>query len=124
MKVWFAPWFTLTLPLGEMRAVGPGRGRDGMGIDGEAGRDGVVGGDVGEGVAGRDRAHEDAVHQDVGHVVVGGGGDGEGLVRPVVHGDVAAGRDGPLAPAVAAMVWVSMAKVAAMVWLAVTLVKV
>ena len=30
----------------------------------------------------------------------------------------------PLAPAVAVMVWVSMAKVAAMVWLAVTLVKV
>ena len=49
MKVWFAPWFTLTVPLGEMV---------------------------------------------------------------------------PLAPAVAAMVWVSMAKVAAMVWLAVTLVKV
>ena len=84
----------------------------------------MVGGDVGEGVAGHGTGPEDAVHRDAGHVVVGGGGDGEGLVRPVVHLTVPLGEMVPLAPAVAAMVWVSMAKVAAMVWLAVTLVKV
>ena len=74
-----------------------------MGVDGEAGRNGVVGGDVGEGVAGH-RPHGDAVHQDVGHVVVGGGGDGEGLVGPVVHGDAPPGVMEPLAPALAVMV--------------------
>ena len=94
-----------------------------MSVDGEAGGNGVVGGDVGEGVAGH-RPHGIAVHQDVRHVVVGGGGDGEGLVRPVFTLTLPLGEMLPLAPAVAAMVWVSMAKLAAMVWLAVTLVKV
>ena len=80
-----------------MDPVGPGRGRDGVGVDGEAGRDGVVGGDVGEGVAGH-RPHRTAVHQDVGHVVAGVGRDGEALVGPVVHRYRTGRRDGPRWP--------------------------
>src|SRR5207245_7381553 len=82
-------------------AIGAGRGGDGVLDQGEAGGDGVVGGDVGEGVAG-DRTDRAAVDQDVGDVVVGIGSDGEGLIGAVVQrhdpvrgdGAVGAGRGG------------------------------
>ena len=83
----------------------------------------MVGGDVGEGVA-EVAAPRTAVHQDAGHVVVGSGVMVKVWFAPWFTVTVPLGEMVPLAPAVAAMVWVLMAKLAAMVWLAVTLVKV
>ena len=51
------------------RTVLPGSVGQGEGIEGKAGGDGVVGGDVVEGVAG-DWANRNVIHQDVGHMVV------------------------------------------------------
>src|SRR5204863_303012 len=77
---------------GADRTVGARRRRHGVLGDGEGGGDGVVGGDVGEGVAG-DRADRAAVDHHVGDVVVGVGGDGEALVGAVVDDDRAGGAD-------------------------------
>ena len=68
----------MVVPRGRDAAAGAGAGRDGRGLGAERGGDGVVGGDVAEGVAG-DGAHRRAVHGHAGHLVAGGGGDGEGL---------------------------------------------
>ena len=51
VKVWLAPAVHRHRAGRIDLAVGSGRGGDGVGVDGEAGGDGVVGGDVGEGVA-------------------------------------------------------------------------
>ena len=55
---------------------------DGVGVDGEAGGDGVVRPYIREGVAGH-CAYRDAVHQHVSHMVAGVRRDGEGLVTTV-----------------------------------------
>ena len=60
---------------------------------GEQGGDGVVGGDILEGVAVH-RAHALAVHQHVGDGVALLGGDGEGLGRALLHGHLTGGGDG------------------------------
>ena len=60
---------------------------------GEQGGDGVVGGDILEGVAVH-RAHALAVHQHVGNGIALGGGDGEGLGRALLHGHLTGGGDG------------------------------
>ena len=72
----------------------PDHGHDDLvGVDLEEGRDGVVGVHVRE-VPGGHRAHRDPVHQHVGYVPAGSGGDGVGLVGPVVHGGGAGRGDG------------------------------
>ena len=63
------------------------------GRPGEQGGDGVVGGDILEGVAVH-RAHALAVHQHVGNGIALGGGDGEGLGRALLHGHLTGGGDG------------------------------
>ena len=60
---------------------------------GEHGGNGVVGGDILEGVAVH-RAHALAVHQHVGDGVALLGGDGEGLGRALLHGHLTGGGDG------------------------------
>ena len=57
---------------------------------GEQGGDGVVGGDILEGVAVH-RAHALAVHQRIGDGIALGGGDGEGLGRALLHGHLTGG---------------------------------
>ena len=59
---------------------------------GEHGGNGVVGGDILEGVAVH-RAHALAVHQHVGDGVALLGGDGEGLGRALLHGHLTGGGD-------------------------------
>ena len=63
------------------------------GRPGEHGGNGVVGGDILEGVAVH-RAHALAVHQHVGNGIALGGGDGEGLGRALLHGHLTGGGDG------------------------------
>ena len=60
---------------------------------GEQGGDGVVGGDILEGVAVH-RAHALAVHQHIGNGIALRGGDGEGLGRALLHGHLTGGSDG------------------------------
>ena len=63
------------------------------GRPGEHGGNGVVGGDILEGVAVH-RAHALAVHQHVGNGIALGGGDGEGLGRALLHGHLTGGGNG------------------------------
>ena len=83
---------------------GPAVAGEGLGLEvvvelhvggrlGEQGGDGVVGGDILEGVAVH-RAHALAVHQHVGNGIALGGGDGEGLGRALLHGHLTGGGDG------------------------------
>ena len=60
---------------------------------GEHGGNGVVGGDILEGVAVH-RAHALAVHQHVSNGIALLGGDGEGLGRALLHGHLTGGGDG------------------------------
>ena len=63
------------------------------GRPGEHGGNGVVGGDILEGVAVH-RAHALAVHQHIGDGVALLGGDGEDLGRALLHGHLTGGGDG------------------------------
>ena len=63
------------------------------GRPGEHGGNGVVGGDILEGVAVH-RAHALAVHQHVGNGIALGGGDGKGLGRALLHGHLTGGGNG------------------------------
>ena len=83
---------------------GPAVAGEGLGLEvvvelhvggrlGEQGGDGVVGGDILEGVAVH-RAHALAVHQHIGDGVALLGGDGEGLGRALLHGHLTGGGDG------------------------------
>ena len=83
---------------------GPAVAGEGLGLEvvvelhvggrlGEQGGDGVVGGDILEGVAVH-RAHALAVHQHVGNGIALRGGDGEGLGRALLHGHLTGGGDG------------------------------
>ena len=80
---------------------GPAVAGEGLGLEvvvelhvggrpGEHGGNGVVGGDILEGVAVH-RAHALAVHQHVGNGIALGGGDGEGLGRALLHGHLTGG---------------------------------
>ncbi len=83
-----------------MRAVAPGReraGSEGVGVNGEGDRNGVVSGDAAEGVA-VGHGHGEAVHRDGGHVITGVGGEGEGLAGAVVHRHHGGRIDGAVAP--------------------------
>ena len=83
---------------------GPAVAGEGLGLEvvvelhvggrpGEHGGNGVVGGDILEGIAVH-RAHALAVHQHVGNGIALGGGDGEGLGRALLHGHLTGGGDG------------------------------
>ena len=80
---------------------GPAVAGEGLGLEvvvelhvggrlGEHGGNGVVGGDILEGVAVH-RAHALAVHQHVGNGIALRGGDGEGLGRALLHGHLTGG---------------------------------
>ena len=83
---------------------GPAVAGEGLGLEvvvelhvggrlGEQGGDGVVGGDILEGVAVH-RAHALAVHQHIGDGVAFLGGDGEDLGRALLHGHLTGGGNG------------------------------
>ena len=83
---------------------GPAVAGEGLGLEvvvelhvggrpGEHGGNGVVGGDILEGVAVH-RAHALAVHQHVGNGIALGGGDGKGLGRALLHGHLTGGGNG------------------------------
>ena len=78
-------------PGGRYGTTRPGAGSYGVGVDSEAGCDGVIGGNIVEGVAAYG-AYRCPVHQHINNMIAGIGRNGEGLISARINHHCPGGR--------------------------------